>query len=83
MAAPRSSGSLTISFGLVASPVKLYTATQSTGQISFNLLHKVRLRPASSTSARRTARSSNATTWSRATSLRRTSTSLSLREIKT
>ena len=40
MAAPRSIGSLTISFGLVAIPVKLYTATQSTGQVSFNLLHK-------------------------------------------
>jgi hypothetical protein len=32
MAAPRSIGSLTISFGLVAIPVKLYTATQSTGR---------------------------------------------------
>lgn len=40
MAAPRSIGSLTISFGLVAIPVKLYTATQSSGQLSFNLLHK-------------------------------------------
>jgi DNA end-binding protein Ku len=40
MAAPRSIGSLTVSFGLVAIPVKLYTATQSSGQISFNLLHK-------------------------------------------
>src|SRR5215204_84538 len=40
MAAPRSIGSLTISFGLVAIPVKLYSATQSTGQISFNMLHK-------------------------------------------
>jgi len=40
MAAPRSIGSLTISFGLVAIPVKLYTATQSAGQISFNMLHK-------------------------------------------
>ena len=40
MAAPRSIGSLTVSFGLVAIPVKLYSATQSTGQISFNLLHK-------------------------------------------
>ena len=29
MAAPRSIGSLTVSFGLVAIPVKLYTATQS------------------------------------------------------
>ena len=40
MAAPRSIGSLTVSFGLVAIPVKLYTATQSSGQLSFNLLHK-------------------------------------------
>jgi DNA end-binding protein Ku len=40
MAAPRSISSLTISFGLVAIPVKLYTATQSAGQLSFNLLHK-------------------------------------------
>jgi DNA end-binding protein Ku len=40
MAAPRSIGSLTVSFGLVAIPVKLYTATQSAGQLSFNLLHK-------------------------------------------
>ena len=40
MAAARSIGSLTISFGLVAIPVKLFTATQSSGQLSFNLLHK-------------------------------------------
>src|SRR5262245_8077901 len=40
MAAPRSIGSLTVSFGLVAIPVKLFTATQSSGHISFNLLHK-------------------------------------------
>jgi len=33
-------GSLTISFGLISIPVKLYTATQSNGTISFNLLHK-------------------------------------------
>ncbi len=38
--AARSIGSLTISFGLVAIPVKLYTATQSANTISFNLLHK-------------------------------------------
>src|SRR5439155_27259281 len=37
---PRSIGSLTVSFGLVAIPVKLYTATQSANAISFNLLHK-------------------------------------------
>jgi len=29
-----------VSFGLVAIPVKLYTATQSANAISFNLLHK-------------------------------------------
>jgi DNA end-binding protein Ku len=38
--AARSIGSLTVSFGLVAIPVKLYTATQSANSISFNLLHK-------------------------------------------
>ncbi|HTW74033.1 MAG TPA: Ku protein [Steroidobacteraceae bacterium] len=38
--AARSIGSLTLSFGLVAIPVKLYSATQSAGAISFNLLHK-------------------------------------------
>jgi DNA end-binding protein Ku len=40
MAAARSIGSVTISFGLVAIPVKLYSATQTAGAISFNLLHK-------------------------------------------
>ena len=38
--AARSIGSLTVSFGLVAIPVKLYTATESARSISFNLLHK-------------------------------------------
>jgi DNA end-binding protein Ku len=38
--AARSIGSLTLSFGLVAIPVKLYSATQSGSTISFNLLHK-------------------------------------------
>jgi len=38
--AARSIGSLTISIGLVAIPVKLYSATQSSNAISFNLLHK-------------------------------------------
>lgn len=36
----RSIASLTISFGLVAIPVKLYSATESTERISFNLLRK-------------------------------------------
>src|SRR5579863_145572 len=40
MAATRSIGSLTVSFGLVAIPVKLFTANQSSNAISFNLLHK-------------------------------------------
>ncbi|HUL46605.1 MAG TPA: Ku protein [Steroidobacteraceae bacterium] len=40
MAAGRSIGSLTVSFGLVAIPVKLFTANQSSNAISFNLLHK-------------------------------------------
>ena len=40
MAAARSIGSLTVSFGLVAIPVKLFTANQSSNAISFNLLHK-------------------------------------------
>jgi DNA end-binding protein Ku len=37
--AARSIGSLTISFGLVAIPVKLYSATEASRGISFNLLH--------------------------------------------
>jgi DNA end-binding protein Ku len=36
----RSIASLTISFGLVAIPVKLYSATIAAERISFNLLHK-------------------------------------------
>jgi DNA end-binding protein Ku len=35
----RAIASLTISFGLVAIPVKLYSATHSSGRISFNMLH--------------------------------------------
>ena len=38
--AARSIASLTISFGMVSIPVKLYSATESTKSISFNLLHK-------------------------------------------
>jgi DNA end-binding protein Ku len=37
---PRSLASLTVSFGLVAIPVNLYSATQPSAGISFNLLHK-------------------------------------------
>jgi DNA end-binding protein Ku len=36
----RSIASLTVSFGLVSIPVKLYSATQATSGFSFNLLHK-------------------------------------------
>jgi DNA end-binding protein Ku len=38
--AARSIATLTVSFGLVAIPVKLYSATESSRAISFNLLHK-------------------------------------------
>jgi DNA end-binding protein Ku len=38
--AARSIASLSISFGLVSIPVKLYTATESDRAISFNMLHK-------------------------------------------
>ena len=38
--AARSIASLTVSFGLVSIPVKLYSATQASNAISFNLLHK-------------------------------------------
>jgi DNA end-binding protein Ku len=38
--AARSIASLTVSFGLVSIPVKLYSATQASSAISFNLLHK-------------------------------------------
>jgi DNA end-binding protein Ku len=38
--AARSIASLSISFGLVTIPVKLYSATESSRAISFNLLHK-------------------------------------------
>jgi DNA end-binding protein Ku len=42
--AARSISSLTVTFGLVAIPVKLYTATSSKA-VSFNLLHNLRLAP--------------------------------------
>src|SRR2546428_10876131 len=38
--APRSIASLTVSFGLVSIPVKLYSATEASHAISFNLLHQ-------------------------------------------
>jgi DNA end-binding protein Ku len=38
--AARSIGSLTIAFGLVSIPVKLFSATEASKAISFNLLHK-------------------------------------------
>ncbi len=38
--AARSIATLTVSFGLVSIPVKLYSATESSRAISFNLLHK-------------------------------------------
>lgn len=38
--AARAISTATISFGLVSIPVKLYTTTDSSGQISFNMLHE-------------------------------------------
>ncbi|MCL4800598.1 MAG: Ku protein [Burkholderiales bacterium] len=38
--AARSIASITVSFGMVAIPVKVFSATQAAGTISFNLLHK-------------------------------------------
>ena len=38
--AARSIASLTVSFGLVSIPVKLYSATEASQAISFNMLHK-------------------------------------------
>jgi DNA end-binding protein Ku len=38
--AARSIASLSVSFGLVSIPVKLFSATQASGGVSFNLLHK-------------------------------------------
>jgi DNA end-binding protein Ku len=38
--AARSIASLTVSFGLVSIPVKLYSATEASKSISFNMLHK-------------------------------------------
>ena len=38
--AARSIASLTLSFGLVSIPVKLYSATEASRAVSFNLLHK-------------------------------------------
>jgi len=38
--APRAIATLTVSFGLVSIPVKLYSATEASHAISFNLLHK-------------------------------------------
>ena len=35
----RSIGTATISFGLVSIPTKLYTTNESSGDISFNMLH--------------------------------------------
>jgi DNA end-binding protein Ku len=38
--APRAIASLTVSFGLVSIPVKLFSATEASHALSFNLLHK-------------------------------------------
>ena len=40
MAAARSIASLTLGFGLVSIPVKLYSATESASAVRFNMLAK-------------------------------------------
>ncbi|MFP3647183.1 Ku protein [Paraburkholderia hospita] len=40
MAAPRSIASMTISFGLVSIPCRMFSATESKSAVSFNMLHK-------------------------------------------
>jgi hypothetical protein len=40
--APRSIASLTLSFGLVSIPIKLFSATESKSSVSFNLVHGLR-----------------------------------------
>jgi DNA end-binding protein Ku len=40
MAAPRSIASLSLGFGLVSIPVRLYTATESSAAVHFNMLSK-------------------------------------------
>jgi DNA end-binding protein Ku len=40
MAAPRSIASMTISFGLVSIPCRMFSATESKSSVSFNMLHK-------------------------------------------
>jgi DNA end-binding protein Ku len=37
--AARALASVTVTFGMVSIPVKLYTATQAQAGVSFNLLH--------------------------------------------
>ena len=37
---PRAIGNATISFGLVSVPVSLYSASESSATLSFNMLHK-------------------------------------------
>ena len=73
--AARSIASLTVSFGLVSIPVKLFSATEASRAISFNLLHKTcgsRLKQ-QYFCVKEEVRS-RARTWSRATNSPRTST---------
>ena len=71
----RSIASLTISFGLVAIPVKLYSATVSSERISFNLLRqKDGSRVKQQYIAVADGNPWNARKWSRATNSPRTST---------
>ena len=62
--AARSIASLTLGFGLVSIPVKLYSATESSATVKFNLLSKERLaRQAAVRVQRRTRASCRARRW--------------------
>ena len=63
MAAARSIASLSLSFGLVAIPVKLYSATESSGAVKFNLLTKDGARVKQQSPRRTPASSCPARTW--------------------
>ena len=74
--AARSIASLTVSFGLVSIPVKLYSATEASKAISFNMLHKTcgsRLKQ-QYICIKEEVVGRRARTWSRATNSPRTST---------
>ena len=68
--AARSIASLSLSFGLVSIPVKLYSATESSATVRFNMLDKDGARLKQQYVSEKDQHSSSAPRWSRATSSR-------------